>query len=266
MRESRIKQTERREIARSKINFADYNPRKITPEAKKALKANLKRVGLMGGIVWNENTGTLVSGHQKLSIIDEVNGYPEKGDYFIGVEVANLTEKEEKEQNLFMNNRSVQGEFDDDMLRELLDGIDYVYAGLTELDYATLMPSDTSFMSDAVVLDWTRDAEVAGDKRLEILDSEIKNEGELGGKIKRDVPFSEDTTENKIARHREIAKVQERIRAQNDIDKDNGAESYLILMFENPDEKYGFLDKVGMKDNSKVIDYSTLTEFFDYIY
>lgn len=140
MRESKIKQSEKKQVERSKINFASYNPRKITLEARKQLKANLKRMGLMGGIVWNEATGNLVSGHQRLSIIDEVNHYPDKGDYLIEVEVVHLSEKEEKEQNLFMNNRSVQGEFDDDMLRDLLDGIDYTLAGLSELDYATLMP------------------------------------------------------------------------------------------------------------------------------
>lgn len=53
MKENKITQPESREIRRSDINFADYNPRKITQEARKSLKANLKRVGLLGGIVWN---------------------------------------------------------------------------------------------------------------------------------------------------------------------------------------------------------------------
>lgn len=47
MKENKITQPESREIQRSDINFANYNPRKITQEARKNLKANLKRVGLL---------------------------------------------------------------------------------------------------------------------------------------------------------------------------------------------------------------------------
>lgn len=110
MKENKITQPESREIQRSDINFANYNPRKITQEARKNLKSNLKRVGLLGGIVWNEVTGNLVSGHQRISVIDEVNKYnpdTRTNDYLIRVEVVHMDEKTEKEQNIFMNNRSV---------------------------------------------------------------------------------------------------------------------------------------------------------------
>lgn len=137
MKKSKIKQPESREIQRSQINFANYNPRKITPEARKKLKANLKCVGILGGIVWNEATGNLVAGHQRISVIDEVNKYNQEtkeNDYVIRVEVVRMDEKTEKEQNVFMNNRNVQGEFDSDMLKDLLDGIDYNLAGLDDFD------------------------------------------------------------------------------------------------------------------------------------
>lgn len=99
MKENKITQPESREIQRSDINFANYNPRKITQEARKNLKANLKRVGLLGGIVWNEVTGNLVSGHQRISVIDEVNKYnpdTRTNDYLIRVEVVHMDEKTEK--------------------------------------------------------------------------------------------------------------------------------------------------------------------------
>ena len=38
MKENKITQPESREIQRSDINFANYNPRKITQEARKNLK------------------------------------------------------------------------------------------------------------------------------------------------------------------------------------------------------------------------------------
>lgn len=125
------------EIKRSEINPASYNPRKISESAKKLLKANIKRLGVMGGIVWNARTGNLVGGHQKLYILDELHKYnPEtkENDYLIRVEKVDLDEKSEKEQNIFLNNKNAQGEFDRDILKELIDDIDYKYAGLEEAD------------------------------------------------------------------------------------------------------------------------------------
>lgn len=73
---SKIRQSETKTILRSQITPASYNPRKITDEARKALKRNIKANGIIGGMVWNESTKNLVSGHQKLSIADEINTRP----------------------------------------------------------------------------------------------------------------------------------------------------------------------------------------------
>jgi len=124
-------------IKRSQITLAHYNPRKISPEARKQLKANIKRLGMMGGVIWNEATGNLVGGHQKVSILDEINKYP-TNDYDITVEKVNLTDKEEKEQNIFLNSKSVQGEFDSDLMANIITDIDPILAGLDEYDLTML--------------------------------------------------------------------------------------------------------------------------------
>lgn len=86
------------EIARSSIRFANYNPRKITDSALKKLKQNIKRVGMLGGIIWNERTNNLVSGHQRVTVLDQLNGYDgtTETDYILRVDKVNLSEKEEK--------------------------------------------------------------------------------------------------------------------------------------------------------------------------
>lgn len=48
MTRNKITQPESREIQRSIIKFANYNPRKIAPEARKNLKANLKTYRIIG--------------------------------------------------------------------------------------------------------------------------------------------------------------------------------------------------------------------------
>lgn len=123
-----IKQNEPVKIKRSQINLAGYNPRKITPEAKRKLKENLSKMGLMGGLVWNERTGNLVSGHQRITILDADNNYnikSKENDYDVFVTKVNLDEKDEKAQNVFFNNQSAMGFFDEDKLHEIMKEVDF---------------------------------------------------------------------------------------------------------------------------------------------
>lgn len=64
------------ELKRSALHLAEYNPRTITDEEKKTLKRGIKKFGLVGGIVVNKQTGlTIVSGHQRISVMDELQKY-----------------------------------------------------------------------------------------------------------------------------------------------------------------------------------------------
>lgn len=64
------------ELNRSAIHFANYNPRKLSDESRKTLKRGIKKFGLVGGIVVNKRTGlTVVSGHQRLSVMDELQSF-----------------------------------------------------------------------------------------------------------------------------------------------------------------------------------------------
>lgn len=148
MKEERtINRSETAELWRSQIEFAGYNPRRITEDARRTLRKGLKTFGLVGGIVVNkkpENDGyTLVSGHQRLTEMDEIQHYPEK-DYRVRVEVVFLSEKQEKELNVLLNNPSAQGEWDYDRLAQLIPSIDYDVAGLTDADLAFLQPQPIS--------------------------------------------------------------------------------------------------------------------------
>lgn len=131
-----------REVVRSQITFADYNPRRISEDARKTLRKGLKTFGLVGGIVVNEKEDgslLLVSGHQRLTEMDGLQGYPKK-DYSVRVEVVHLSNKQEKELNILLNNPSAQGEWDNEQLSRLLPSIDTEVAGLTEADLAFLQP------------------------------------------------------------------------------------------------------------------------------
>lgn len=112
---------------RSQIKGAPYNPRKISDKAKLKLKANLKKVGLLEPLVVNKRTGNLVSGHQRLSQLDALLGSP---DYQMTIALVDLDLKTEKEQNIFMNNPAVMGEFDADAMVEMFKEIDFKNTGM----------------------------------------------------------------------------------------------------------------------------------------
>lgn len=116
-------------VKRSQIRLAKYNPRTITTEAKKELKENIKRVGMLDPIIWNSTTGNVVSGHQRLSVMDSLN--KSKDDYELTVSQVELDEKSEIEQNIFMNNPLAQGEYDQLKLPDLLKGINAKLAGFS---------------------------------------------------------------------------------------------------------------------------------------
>ena len=139
------------ELKRSQIRLHEQNPRVISAENRKALKRGIKKFGMVGGIVVNRRTGyTLVSGHQRLSVMDELQKYnadTKENDYPIRVDLIDVEEKEEKELLILLNNPSAQGEWDYDALRELIPDIDYKDAGLTEQDL-DIIGVDFNFQSE----------------------------------------------------------------------------------------------------------------------
>jgi len=91
------------------IDPADYNPRAIDEDGLRALGTSVKEFGLVEPLVWNEKTGRLVGGHQRLKVLLE-QGYEETE-----VVVVDLDENREKALNLQLNNPHAQGWFTDDV-------------------------------------------------------------------------------------------------------------------------------------------------------
>ena len=234
----KIKQAETRELQRSQITLASYNPRIITDEARKLLKANLKRIGLLGGIVWNSTSGNLVAGHQKLQIIDEVQKYnPEthENDYTIRVEVTALSAKEEREQNVFMNSATAQGEFDNDLLAYLLkDDFDYKLAGLDESDL-----------------------------NLIITDSPVFDLADYNNIVEKDFKDLEELTEKEKEEEREAKKEAVKEAKQKTKDKMSDeveGDPWVTLSFQDYDAKVYFMELLGVSADDKYIKGELLLE------
>lgn len=126
-------------IHRREIKTAPYNPRQIDDHARKKLKENLKTMGLLDALVINERTGNLVSGHQRLDILDTLSKTGD--DYYLDFAVVDLDPREEKQQNIFFNNTSAQGTYDADAIGRMLanDEVDYREAGFDDMDLQVLL-------------------------------------------------------------------------------------------------------------------------------
>ena len=104
------------EVGREVLKGTPYNPRRITDDARARLKAKIEKVGLVTPLVWNKRTGNLVGGHQRLSILDELEG---RQDYRLRVSVVDVDEREERALNVFLNNQASQGDWDVKALAEI---------------------------------------------------------------------------------------------------------------------------------------------------
>lgn len=110
-----------KEIHRSRITNAPYNPRVISDYQRKRLRQQLEKHGLVEALVWNERTGHLVGGHQRLGIVDAIEGTQ---DYTIGVCAIDVDLRREKAINVALNNPHIQGAYDQKLFFDLLKSED----------------------------------------------------------------------------------------------------------------------------------------------
>ena len=150
-----------------------------------------------------------------------------------------------------MNNRNVQGEFDLDELRNMIGDIDYNLAGLTDFDLNMLGIGDIEQYENPNQTFSIKEEQK--DENINILYNATKG-GEENKSVDRSTNFYEDTKENQIIRHNEVQKIKDRINNQNDIDKDNGALSYVVLSFKTPTARSNFMSAYGYKFEDRYID------------
>lgn len=142
---SRYQSFDTETISRSEIKNAPYNPRIMDAKAKKRLKANISKHGLVSSLTWNKRTGNLVGGHQRLEQLDTLE---KSRDYELTVNVIDVDEREEAELNVLLNNPSMQGEWDFDKLANMTDefGLDLKDdLGFTDTDIDLMFEGDDRF-------------------------------------------------------------------------------------------------------------------------
>ena len=208
-------------MRRTDLKGASYNPRKIDEAAKKKLRNNLKRVGLLQPIVMNKRTGNIVSGHQRIAVMDSLE---RTQNYLLDVAVVDLDEKTEKEQVIFFNNEFAMGSFDIPLLDELVKEINIENAGFEVADLTVLLPSFEAPRSEP---------EMEQTKKVSAVAEDIQ-------KLKQ---ARKDGIAATIANHPEDANV----------------EFFLVLVFRDAAGTDAFLDTAKMNRGEKYISGEALT-------
>lgn len=115
----------------SELKSNPKNPRTISPEALASLKISLKKFGDLSGVVYNRRTDQLVGGHQRVKIFQDTNPliittdtgisyFEYEGNKFTYREV-DWSEAMEAQANITANNPELQGQFDLDLLPEIIE-------------------------------------------------------------------------------------------------------------------------------------------------
>ena len=89
-----------RTLKAAQLKAAEYNPRRdLQPEDAeyKKLRRSIEEFGYVEPIIWNERTGNVVGGHQRLKVLLE------KGEEEIEAVVVDIDERDEKILNVLLN-------------------------------------------------------------------------------------------------------------------------------------------------------------------
>ena len=146
-----------RKINAGLLNPAAYNPRRdLKPGDKEyeKLKRSISEFGYVEPVIWNEKTGNVVGGHQRLKVLLDL-GHTE-----IDCVVVDLDIQREKALNIALN--KIQGEWDETKLAELMADLDAAAfdVALTGFDAAEVDELLNRFYSkEAVQDDFDADAE-----------------------------------------------------------------------------------------------------------
>lgn len=242
---SKYIRTESVELSRSTIRFADYNPRILDDESKKSLKRGIKKFGLVGGVTVNKRTGyTIVSGHQRLTVMDELQKYDirtQENDYKVRVDVVDIDEKMEKELNILLNNPNAQGRWDYEKLAQLIPDIDYKDAGLTDADLN---------MIGVDYLLQTEEENSIADALDDLMSPIIEEREEVKAERAAERAMQQEMEREAKVQHMKDVKQQVKEAA---ISKAEEMDAYVMLSFSSWSAKAEFCERFGYPAEMKII-------------
>lgn len=206
----------------------------------------LEKLKLLQPLVWNERTGNLVSGHQRIGIIDQLEG---TDDYQLDFSVVNLSEADEMAANIAFNNEAAMGQFDADGLQKMLEEM----AGGASLE--DLLPSTGFDLADLAIIlpdsQFFAEAENRDGKSgvLEAVEQQNADAAKSTSAAKgRDLP-------NKPDRRRSAEGIKDvRAEATDAAQTADDTETYAVLMFGTREAREDFMELIGLQRDERYAD------------
>lgn len=229
----KIKQSETITIWRSEINLNPINPKRHNDAQVETQKKNLKKVGFLGGIVWNRLSGNLIDGHRRVKALDIIYKYDgsKESDYEVKVEAVELDEKTEKEQLTYMAVGNTKPDLD--LIANYIEDIDYTDLGLSDRDIQDILSFNDSANVEMVTIDDL--FERKANKKEEEVISEDESEEEI----------EEESEEDYEARKAHMKEVKAQVK-QKAMEESLEQEAYLMLSFSSFDAKQDFCEMLGI--------------------
>lgn len=247
MAKVKIKESVTKTINRSQIHLNPFNPKNHTDDEIKAQKADIKRVGYLGGVVWNESSGNLVDGHRRVLSLDEIHHYDGTNDYEIKVEAVEFDDKTEKEQMTFMAIKNSKADYN--LIARYLNDIDPKNVGISDDDVRQIqaLQDNIDFVMD--------DIPDADDLFLKIPPAMEK----AAQQAVTELPREERTSEEIVRQHAEKPKMTVEEVKEQKAHCDNVAQNrfddmdrYIFVDFASIDEKLMFCDLLGIEPESNM--------------
>ena len=210
--------------SKHQINLNPINPKRHSDERVKLQKKNLQKVGVLGGIVWNEKSGNLIDGHRRIKAMDLHYKYDgtSSTDYNVKVEVVNLDDKAEKEQLTYMAVGNTKPDID--LIADYINDIDYSDVGLSEAE-----------LNDILSISGIDDIRLS-DSLDNLLSSPVKESKRL-----------DRTDEEKKAHMKEVKQQVKAVAKERQLNE----EAYIMLSFSSYEAKADFCDLLGISTDDK---------------
>lgn len=263
---TKYQKSRKRTINRSDIKNAPYNPRRIDKNAKKRLGESIKNHGYVGGIVYNKQTGNIVGGHQRIDALDTLE---ERIDYLLEIDEIDVDEVEEMEINIALNARQLQGDWDTDLLGEVLNslaekGRNVNRTGMTAFDIAELC-------GDAVLQgQWKEQRDVEAPiidelAELKMLARDLSPdlpEDDTGKEPSLAVPTPKTKWDEKTPEEKRVELSDRRKEYAEEISQEEDADFMISFVFPDNATRDAFLSKFGLPRSKRYFDTYEIQEAF----
>jgi hypothetical protein len=251
---NRFREPEYVKVHRSKLIPHPDNPRLIDDYAAKGLRKSIKDHGLVQPIVWNEQTGHVIGGHQRLSQTDDIQG---NEDYSLTVAKVSLTAEQEDKLLVVLNSEEIQGDWDIDLFDSLAQRIGM--EGMADAGFASTTGIEALYESCGVAVpEWMggepQDSRQMADETENAL-NEFADENDDIKAAEKEQRSSKKRTEEEIQEYKDKKKRQgesDRFKAQTNVT--------MILAFPTEESASLFMEEIGEDPAGNFIDGVKLAE------